>query len=124
MGVRSGERGEGVGLLGWLDEAMALAARTMDAESGGLSACTVHKDGRVTGGFKYQEGRLAALAEVERLARAGRMTSETLGAIGETWERELEQRRVSEPSSPMWVAYTTGGREAMREAVGRFEGDA
>lgn len=102
--------------LAYLEREMAAAAAAMEGELGADSMCTVHKDGRVTGGLKYQEGRLSAFAEARRLARARSDIEAALAAQLEKWSDELERRRTASPPSMAWVAYATGGVEASREA--------
>lgn len=109
--------------IAFLDGEIALAAATMTVELGDESMCTVHKDGRVTGGLKYQEGRLHALAEARRLAGSDDLDSALQGLVAR-WQTELDRRRGSESPSLPWVAYATGGVEAVEKAVGslRFPG--
>lgn len=46
----------GNGILSvWLDREMEAAAGEM-TRTGGGSDCTLHEDGRISGGFRYQEG--------------------------------------------------------------------
>lgn len=99
----------------WLDTQIETAARAMIGQVGDDSACTVHKDGRVTGGLKYHEGRLNAFAELRRLAQDGRLDAATMAEVERRWSGELS-RRSDEPSSPLWISYATGGVEAVEEA--------
>lgn len=110
--------GDGI-LSVWLDREIEIAAGEMSNTSGGASACTLHKDGRVIGGFKYHEGRLIALAEMRRFLRRGGLDTQDLDAIEQRWRVLLEQHRSSGVSSTMWVAYATGGLGAIRETISR-----
>ena len=103
----------------WLDSEIETAAHAITTETGGSSVCRVHKDGRVTGGLKYQEGRLVALNEVRRLAHRSAST-DLAGALDDLeghWTAELDVRRTAEHASPPWVAYATGGVEAIELAT-------
>lgn len=103
-------------VVDWLDSQIELAAGVMGRELGSDSACTVHKDGRVTGGLKYQEGRMSALAAVRRSVVGGEPPAEVLASAEAHWAADFETRRIASPSSPMWVSYATGGLDAVREA--------
>ena len=101
----------------WLDSEIESAAYAITSEAGGSSVCRVHKDGRVTGGLKYQEGRLVALNGVRRLAHRNDDLSTALDDLEEHWTAELDARRAEEHASPPWVAYATGGVEAIELAT-------
>ena len=103
--------------MAYLEAEMAAAAAAMEVELGADSMCTVHRDGRVTGGLKYQEGRLSAFAEARRLARAPSDIESALTAQQQRWSDEFERRRKSSPPSLPWVAYATGGVDASRGAL-------
>lgn len=103
-------------MLTWLEEEIVLAGEAMSQELGEGSVCTVHKDGRVTGGLKYQEGRMIALADVRRALVRGERETVALNVAEKRWSAEFERRRSSSPSSPMWVSYATGGLDAVRQA--------
>lgn len=105
----------------YLEAEIAAAAAAMEVELGANSMCTVHKDGRVTGGLKYREGRLSAFAEARRLARARSDIEAALTAQLQRWSNELDRRRKSSTPSMAWVAYATGGFDASREALEALE---
>lgn len=121
--VESDDAHDGLGPTGtehwmaYLEAEIAAAATAMEGELGADSMCTVHKDGRVTGGLKYREGRLSAFAEARRLARARSDIEAALTAQLQRWSDELERHRTSSPPSMAWVAYATGGFDASREAL-------
>jgi hypothetical protein len=103
--------------ISWLDDQIEASAESMRSELGGATACRVHKDGRVTGGMKYQEGRMAAFAEARRLGASGSDDlSDALATFERRWLDELEHRASAEQPSRPWVAYATGGAEAARAA--------
>lgn len=106
--------------LAYLEEEMAAAAAAMESELGERSLCTVHRDGRVTGGLKYQEGRLNALAEARRLARHPSDIGAALAAQKQKWGDELDRRRNASPPSMTWVSYATGGVDATEDALEAF----
>ncbi|MCS6848539.1 MAG: hypothetical protein RMN52_12610 [Anaerolineae bacterium] len=98
---------------------MAETERTMSSQLGDGSACQVHKDGRVTGGMKYAEGKLVALNDLRRkLDAAGEITDdaalrEILDAETARWRSGLEnQRHRPKPAMP-WLAYYQGGIDAL-----------
>ena len=67
-------------------------------------------------GIKYPEGAWAALREVKRAGRAGGDLRERAVAIRAKWQADLaghEQRG----SGPDWIAYLTGGVDALDELL-------
>ncbi|MGD2042354.1 MAG: hypothetical protein PVJ28_01815 [Acidimicrobiia bacterium] len=106
-------------LANWLERQIERAARAMSQELGEDSVCTVHKDGRVTGGLKYQEGRMSALAGMRRALERGELEPSVLASAEVQWSAEFETRRTASTSSPLWVSYATGGLDAVREARNR-----
>lgn len=92
----------------------------MEVELGGFSSCTLHKDGRVTGGLKYHEGRMAAFAEARRIVSGTDDPETGLQDYAKRWREELERRKGAEQPSPSWVAYATGGAEAAMESVAQL----
>jgi hypothetical protein len=107
--------------IAYLDGEIALAAANMEVELGEESACTVHKDGRVTGGLKYQEGRLNSFAEARRLARDPAGLEDGLSRYKTKWEQELDRRRSAHRPSMPWISYATGGLQAAEAAVEAFK---
>ena len=105
--------------LEWPDDEIGAAAAAMSEELGAATYCRVHKDGRVTGGLKYHEGRMAALAEARRLARGPGNVKVALSPFGRAgWSSQ--RRRAAEPASPPWVSYATGGFEAADQTLEAF----
>lgn len=100
----------------WLESEIELAAGRMSRELGEDSVCTIHRDGRVTGGLKYQEGRLTALAGLRRGLREAPDAGSVIDESETRWRIEFERRRNASPPSPIWVSYATGGLDATREA--------
>lgn len=106
--------------LAHLEEEMDAAAAAMEGELGEQSMCSVHRDGRVTGGLKYQEGRLTAVAEAIRVARGSSDIEAELVAQLQRWSDELDRRRAASPPSMAWVAYASGGVDASEDALRAF----
>lgn len=78
-------------------------------QMGNASMCEIHKDGRVTGGLKYQEGRLVEFG------------ADILTAAQIKWTQQLERYQVPECPSIPWIAYSQGGVDAIeqiRQATG------
>lgn len=88
-------------------------------QTGSASVCQVHKNGRVTGGLKYHEGRLVALSDLLRDLRHSAADRDTiaapLAAAAARWEAQLARHQASERPSILWVAYTQGGVDAVSE---------
>lgn len=63
-------------------------------------------------GIKYPEGAWAALREVKRAGRAGGDLAERAIAVRAKWQADLasHERRGSGPD---WIAYLTGGVDAL-----------
>ena len=107
------------GLRAVLEAKAAAAAADLEAALGGVSACTRHKDGRVTGGMKYHEGRMASYAEARRaLAGDDPPPATVLAEHAQRWRTEF-RRRAGGPEP--WLAYATGGLEAAEDAAALVE---
>ncbi len=108
-----------------IDRLMATAEKDYRTALGGEAACTVHRDGRVTGGITYHEGRLIALREAQNLIEGS--TPDTLPselvALRDRWRNELETRRTGRINTPPWVAYATGGVDAATDLLAAIETD-
>ncbi|HVO71462.1 MAG TPA: hypothetical protein VMT24_15535 [Aggregatilineaceae bacterium] len=94
-------------------------------QSSGATLCQIHKDGRVTGGLKYSEGRLVALSRVRRLLDTHGSSDDALTslleALRQEWEDDLEQHKVHERPSISWIAYLQGGRDALVALLATLE---
>ncbi|WP_041454582.1 hypothetical protein [Anaerolinea thermophila] len=91
-------------------------------QSGGASFCQVQRDGRVTGGLKYEEGRMVALHFARRaLQQRGEAGLADIEEEEQTWLKALADLQAK-PSLPMlWLAYRQGGVDAfhwLREQFG------
>ena len=79
----------------------------------GGSLCWLTRDGRSAPTAKFLEGRWAALSELQRTRTSGGRPDEEVLA---RWLANLD-RHLTERSSADWIAYDTGGVEALREVV-------
>lgn len=102
-----------------VDELIAATESALRTEMGTATSCEIHKDGRVTGGMKYLEGKLIAFTRVRRvLTRAG-AGGEAAAVLGElaSWHAEWRLRTEVPNPSPPWVAYATGGLDAAKQVA-------
>lgn len=109
-------------ILEKIAQAIAQAERSTMGLTGGQAVCQLHKDGRVTGGVKYYEGRLVALYSIRR-SMAG-LTDVEWARAGEaieneraTWQELIDRHRRAERPSPPWLAYGQGGLDACQEVM-------
>lgn len=112
-------------LLTWLDQGIARADQDFARHAGNQSACQLHKDGRVTGGMKYDEGRLVALTTVRRIVRkrdgwAPAELADLLADEQSRWQASLHTYQSAERPSMPWVAYNQGGVDALSAARAAF----
>jgi hypothetical protein len=109
--------------LSRIDELIAATESALRAEMGNATSCEIHKDGRVTGGMKYLEGKLVAFTRIRRLVAQTTGADDAAGAAADevaSWEAEWRLRAEAADSSPPWAAYATGGLDAAREAAKLF----
>jgi hypothetical protein len=95
-----------------LDRHLERASSALDAAAGTSSLCSLSRAGVPMPGLKYPEGAWAALREVKRRARSGADVSVSASEVLERWRADLvshEQRG----SGPDWIAYLTGGVDAV-----------
>lgn len=105
--------------LARIDELIAATESALRAEMGAATSCEIHKDGRVTGGMKYLEGKLVAFMRIRRLLAGDGAGGGAVAAAEEvtSWEAEWRRRTQAPNPSPPWVAYATGGLDAAKEAA-------
>jgi hypothetical protein len=106
-----------------LREAVAALLRTAESaymeEAGGEAVCKLHKDGRVSGGLKYEEGRVVALRDLQRALRmleddaAADQIQALLAAELVRWQADLDHQLAQNRPLP-WVAYAQGGVDALQ----------
>ncbi|MFO7631299.1 MAG: hypothetical protein R6W76_02110 [Caldilinea sp.] len=109
-------------LLTLLDQKIARAGQEYALHTGNQTACQLHKDGRVAGGLKYDEGRLVALTAVRRIVRKLETAGEDalLGSLQEDrdrWRRSLVTYQTADRPSITWIAYSQGGVDAIEEML-------
>lgn len=104
-------------LPGLLEE----AAKSMQRLSGGMAVCTLTRSGKPVQGVKYAEGRWAALRETERKASADQELTDVLAQVTTTWQSALRRGRETR-TGPEWIAYYTGGLDALAELTDRSGG--
>jgi len=95
------------------EQILADAERDLVAAVGGSSLCAIGRSGERLDGVKYLEGRSAALREFRRQLR---------DTAGDEAHREVEQRwrdhlrlALDRNMGPDWVAYRTGGVDALTD---------
>jgi hypothetical protein len=99
-----------------LSEMLQEAGALMYQASGGASACSFTKAGISVPSLKYAEGRWAALRELKSQG-ADRRAAERLGA---QWREQLVALEAREASRD-WLAYRSGGVDALTEFAERAE---
>lgn len=108
-------------LLELIDQQIARVERAYKVHSGSQPVCQLHKDGRVTGGLKYDEGRLVALMDLRRSMRQveGAGDGDVMAVIEaelDRWRRDLHTYRSAPRPSLPWIAYNQGSVDAL-EAI-------
>jgi len=105
-------------MLAWLDQETARAEQDFARHAGNQSACQLHKDGRVTGGMKYDEGRLVALTTLWRIVSMREAWEPAILAAAleqeqSRWQAALQTYQNAEHPSIPGVAYNQGGVDAI-----------
>lgn len=117
-----------VELYGWLAQRIAAAERSLTDQTGGTNVCRLQQDGRVTGGMKYDEGRLVALNTIRRRLVAeeeeGSATNQRATVVNDLteWREALRVQQVRERPAIQWVAYRQGGVDALEELIAVIDG--
>lgn len=82
----------------------------------------IEKDGRVSGGLKYQEGRLVVVGDVIRAVKKLRdddtLTDSVRALLDQAaanWSAQLERYQTTNPGAMTWIAYSQGGVDAVAE---------
>lgn len=102
-----------------LERLLEQAAADLARIAGGAAVCTFTRAGRPVPGIKYAEGRWAALREVHRRrSTPSRAVRETLAA----WQEQLDAV-VARDAGADWIAYRTGGVDALTDLIGTDEGE-
>jgi len=105
-----------------LAEHKAAAERALDAAAGSSSLCTLSRSGKPMPGIKYPEGAWVALREVE-LVSVGGSIIEACAHVRGRWAAEVE-RHAAQNSGPDWIAYSTGGLDAVDALAEALRGSA
>lgn len=109
-------------MLNWLEQEILRAEQDFLLHTGNENACQLHKDGRVTGGMKYDEGRLVVLMTVRRIVRVQdawepEQLAETLENERAKWHKALDTyQNAAHPSIP-WLAYSQGGVDEIEKVL-------
>lgn len=110
-------------MTGRLDSLVADAVRDLDHAAGGQAVCTFTRAGVAVPGIKYAEGRWAALSEVARAVRHGDPVAAAADRVRMTWRHDLERVRARGAGQD-WIAYRSGGLDALDELVPDVEDGA
>jgi hypothetical protein len=97
-----------------LDQLIQQAEVRLDAAAGSTSLCTVSRSGAAMPGVKYPEGSWVALRDVRRMMKTVTDMSAAISLVRQQWEADL-QRHTSSGSGSNWIAYLTGGLDALDE---------
>lgn len=103
-----------------IEQISQVVEQSYRAQAGGASLCQLHKDGRVTGGVKYDEGRLVALNFLKRVIRTKPQNDWRAAVEAElaVWSRALVSDQARTPPAIQWVAYRQGGMDILAWAEG------
>lgn len=88
------------------------AAGALDTAAGSMSLCSLSRAGVAIPGIKYPEGAWSALREVARQARRGDDVVTCAQIARRRWAEDLAQYEARGSGSD-WIAYTTGGVDAL-----------
>jgi len=105
-------------ILEEIEYKIAEVERSYQAQAGKASFCQLQKDGRVTGGVKYDEGWLVALfaarrALKDRLSLREDACQAAIAVELADWREALTAQQVKEPPPIPWIAYRQGGVDAL-----------
>ncbi len=103
-----------------LERHRAVAETALVNATGGDPLCRVG-DGPDVTGPKFAEGRLAAVAELQRTCRAA-VGSDTEVLAHQTLARWQDEQRNSRVRSPAWDAYREGGIAELTSVVEELRG--
>ena len=104
-----------------LDVHLARASSALDAAAGSSSLCSLSREGVPMPGIKYPEGAWSALREVARRVQSGGDVTESACAVRERWRADLG-RHETRGSGIDWVAYLTGGVDALDAVLAEVSG--
>lgn len=92
-------------------EVRADAVRHLTALAGDASMCAIGRSGRSFPAAKYHEGRQSGAGDVRRAVRGSTLEA-ALEDVRQRWQQTLAG---AEAKGPDWVAYATGGLDAVAE---------
>jgi hypothetical protein len=99
-----------------LDAAIRVAEQRFAQATGGENVCNLAHNGRVTGGVKYDEGRLVALVTLRRRLRSEAGDAQAVLADElAVWSRALADQQQRTPPAIPWLAYRQGGVDALEQ---------
>lgn len=104
-------------ILSALEGQIVAAERALLAATGGQNVCRLDREGRATGGVKYDEGRLVALRAARRLLRSVEpaQAATSLRRLHAQWRADLQAHQRHERPALPWLAYTQGGVDALEQ---------
>lgn len=97
-----------------LDALVTDAVDSLQGADCGAPVCAADRDNRPVAGVKHSEGRWAALRGVQREVGRGTALDQALDTATSRWRADLAQH-VQRASGRDWIAYCTGGVEALEE---------
>ncbi|MBP1468959.1 hypothetical protein EYB53_024840 [Candidatus Chloroploca sp. M-50] len=98
-----------------LETAIQVAEQRLVLATGGANVCQLQRDGRVTGGVKYDEGWLVALVTLRRSLRTEAEDAQVVAEQRATWQAALAEQQQRIPPSLPWLAYRQGGVDALAQ---------
>lgn len=99
-----------------LDALVAHAAADLQGADAGAPVCASDRHNRSVAAVKRAEGRWAALRGAQRQIGRGAEPGATLQDAHQRWQADLA-RHLAKGSGREWVAYCTGGVEALAELI-------
>jgi hypothetical protein len=114
-------------LLSAIQNRIEEVEQALVASTGERSLCQLHKDGTVTGGIKYDEGRYAALRRIRRFVKSStdrEISLEVLGPLqqeADDWRRMLQTYQEKSDPPTQWIAYAQGGLDAVKDLLAVIE---
>jgi hypothetical protein len=117
------------GFVAALDALLAATERSLIAQTAGTTVCRLQQDGRVTGGMKYDEGRLVTLSAARRRLRSMGDTPACTDYRADlerelaVWRAALRAQQERPRPAVTWLAYRQGGVDALAQTLSLVEDD-
>ena len=102
-------------LLQRATEVRADAVRHLTALAGDASMCAIGRSGRSFPAAKYHEGRQSGATDARRALRREPTDAAVDGVLEDVRQRWQQTLSDAEAKGPDWVAYATGGLDALAE---------